>query len=371
MFGFIAAQTRSDERFRHFLDKRVQEPDPTGGGTDIIHANMANLETVYSVADRVATITLNRPDKLNAWTAVMDQEVREAIYEAEADSNVRVIILTGAGRGFCAGADMSLLGAIAQEGLEGYRGPESFLRNTSNGERQNVRPDFQKKYSYFPSIQKPVIAAVNGPAVGLGFILTLYCDLRFASETGRFGTAFAKRGLIAEYGLAWMLPRLVGPANALDMLFSARLVDAERSAADGFGKSGVSAGTSFMQGVNAYAQELVNNVSPRSMGIIKTQVYDAMFQTLGEAFETAEQEMVKSLQCEDFKEGVAHFVEKRAPVFTGRHGNHMNFRIHRRQRSKSLQQRLRAFMDEHIYPNEQRYLDEINPDDRWQPSRNH
>jgi enoyl-CoA hydratase/carnithine racemase len=278
---------------------------------------MANLETVYTVADRVATITLNRADKLNAWTAVMDQEVRAAIYEAEADSNVRVIILTGAGRGFCAGADMSLLGAIAQEGLEGYRGPESFLRNTSNGERQNVRPDFQKKYSYFPSIQKPVIAAVNGPAVGLGFILMLYCDLRFASETSRFGTAFAKRGLIAEYGLAWMLPRLIGPANAMDMLFSARLVDANEALRMGL-VNRVFPQDSFMQGVNAYAQELANNVSPRSMGIIKRQVYNAMFQTLGEAFETAEQEMVESLQCEDFKEGVAHFVEKRPPVFTGR-----------------------------------------------------
>jgi len=278
---------------------------------------MANLETVYNVAERVATITLNRPDKLNAWTAIMDQEVRAAIYEAEADSNVRVIILTGAGRGFCAGADMSLLGAIAQEGLEGYRGPESFLRNTGNGERKNVRPDFQKKYSYFPSIQKPVIAAVNGPAVGLGFILTLYCDLRFASETARFGTAFAKRGLIAEYGLAWMLPRLIGPANALDMLFSARLVDASEALQMGL-VNRVFPQDSFMHGVNAYAQELANNVSPRSMGIIKAQVYNAMFQTLGEAFETAEQEMVKSLQCEDFKEGVAHFVEKRPPVFTGR-----------------------------------------------------
>jgi enoyl-CoA hydratase/carnithine racemase len=278
---------------------------------------MANQETLYDVSERVATITLSRPDKLNAWTAVMDQEVRAAIYEAEEDSNVRVIILTGAGRGFCAGADMSLLGAIAQEGLEGYRGPESFLRNTSNGERENVRPDFQKKYSYFPSIQKPVIAAVNGPAVGLGFILTLYCDLRFASETARFGTAFAKRGLIAEYGLAWMLPRLIGPANALDMLFSARLVDASEALRMSLVNQ-VFPQDSFMQNVYAYAKDLANNVSPRSMGIIKTQVYNAMFQTLGEAFETAEQEMVKSLQCEDFKEGVAHFVEKRAPVFTGR-----------------------------------------------------
>jgi enoyl-CoA hydratase/carnithine racemase len=278
---------------------------------------MANQETVYNVSERVATITLNRPDKLNAWTAIMDQEVRASIYAAEGDPNVRVIILTGAGRGFCAGADMSLLGAIAQQGLEGYRGPDSFLRNTSNGERQNVRPDFQKKYSYFPSIQKPVIAAVNGPAVGLGFILTLYCDLRFASETARFGTAFAKRGLIAEYGLAWMLPRLIGPANALDMLFSARLVDAQEALRMGLVNQ-VFPQDTFLPSVYAYAKDLANNVSPRSMGIIKTQVYNAMFQTLGEAFETSEEEMVKSLQCEDFKEGVAHFVEKRAPVFTGR-----------------------------------------------------
>jgi enoyl-CoA hydratase/carnithine racemase len=275
---------------------------------------MANLETVYTVAERVATITLNRPDKLNAWTAVMDQEVRAAIYEAERDSNVRVIVLTGAGRGFCAGADMSLLGAIAQGGLADA---EKVLRNSSNGDRQHIRPDFQKKYSYFPSIQKPVIAAVNGPAVGLGFILTLYCDLRFASDTARFGTAFAKRGLIAEYGLAWMLPRLIGPSNALDMLFSARLVDANEALRMGL-VNRVFPQEGFLQGVHAYAQELANNVSPRSMGIIKTQVYNAMFQTLGEAFEGSEEEMLKSLQCEDFKEGVAHFVEKRAPVFTGR-----------------------------------------------------
>lgn len=275
---------------------------------------MANLETVYTVADRVAIITLNRPDKLNAWTAVMDREVRAAMQEAERDSNVRVIILTGAGRGFCAGADMSLLGALAQGGIGDA---EKVLRNSSNGERANVRPDFQKKYSYFPSIQKPVIAAVNGPAVGLGFILTLYCDLRFASDSARFGTAFAKRGLIAEYGLAWMLPRLIGPSNALDMLFSARLVDANEALRMGL-VNRVFPQDAFMQGVQAYAQELANNVSPRSMGIIKTQVYNAMFETLSEAFESSEEEMIKSLQCEDFKEGVAHFVEKRAPVFTGR-----------------------------------------------------
>jgi enoyl-CoA hydratase/carnithine racemase len=162
-----------------------------------------------------------------------------------------------------------------------------------------------------------VIAAVNGPAVGLGFIISLYCDLRFASDSARFGTAFAKRGLIAEYGLAWLLPRLIGPANALDMLFSARLVDANDALRMGLVNQ-VFPQSSFMDSVYAYAKDLAYDVSPRSMRVIKDQVYNALFQTLSEAFETSEKEMVQSLQCEDFKEGVAHFLEKRSAAFTGK-----------------------------------------------------
>jgi enoyl-CoA hydratase/carnithine racemase len=277
---------------------------------------MAYQEILYQVADRVATITFNRPDKLNAWTSTMEREVPAAIYDAEKDESVRAIILTGAGRGFCSGADMSLLGSIATEGLN-YQNPQNFLRNTDNGKRTNVRQDFQKKYSYFPSISKPIIGAVNGPAVGLGFILSLYCDLRFASDGARFGTAFARRGLIAEYGIAWMLPRLIGPANAMDLLFSARLIDANEALRMGL-VNRVFPQDHFLESVQGYAKELASNVSPRSLRIIKEQVYNGMFQTLGESFETAEKEMLLSLQCEDFKEGVAHFVEKRAPVFTGR-----------------------------------------------------
>jgi enoyl-CoA hydratase/carnithine racemase len=277
---------------------------------------MPNREILYAVADRIATITLNRPDKLNAWTAVMEQEVRAAMYEAERDASVRVIVLTGAGRGFCAGADMTLLGTLAQQGLGDRR--EQVLRGTGNGApRANVRPDFQKKYSYFPSLQKPVIAAINGPAVGLGLIISLYCDMRFASDGARFGTAFAKRGLIAEWGLSWLLPRLIGHANALDLLLSARIIDASEALRMGLVNQ-VFPQDKFMDSVYAYAKELATSVSPRSMRVIKEQVYNALFQTLGEAFETAEREMVDSLQCEDFKEGVAHFLEKRAPVFTGK-----------------------------------------------------
>jgi enoyl-CoA hydratase/carnithine racemase len=277
---------------------------------------MPNRETLYNVADRIATITLNRPDKLNAWTAVMEQEVRSAIEEAEHDDNVRVIIITGAGRGFCAGADMSLLSSVVASGVD-ERVRKQASSDSTTGSADGVRADFRKKYSYFPAVGKPVIAAINGPVVGLGLVIALYCDLRFASDAAKFSTAFARRGLIAEYGLAWILPRLVGHANALDLLFSARMVDSAEALRMGLVNQ-VFPQDVFLAKVNEYAREVAANSSPRSTRIMKRQVYDAMFQTLGEAFDVAEREMLASLQCEDFKEGVAHFLEKRAPAFTGR-----------------------------------------------------
>lgn len=277
---------------------------------------MPNQETLYAVADRIATITLNRPDKLNAWTAIMEREVRAAIEEADRDDNVRVIILIGAGRGFCAGADMSLLSSVVASGVD-----ERVRKQASSGETSGsvdgIRADFRKKYSYFPAIGKPIIAAINGPVVGLGLVIALYCDLRFASDAAKFSTAFARRGLIAEYGLAWILPRLVGPANALDLLFSARMVDSTEALRMGLVNQVFPHGT-FLAKVNEYARDVAANSSPRSTRIMKRQVWDGMFQSLEEAFDIAEREMLASLQCEDFKEGVAHFLEKRAAAFTGR-----------------------------------------------------
>jgi enoyl-CoA hydratase/carnithine racemase len=275
---------------------------------------MPRQETLYEVADRVATITLNRPDKLNAWTAIMEHEVRSAIEEAERDDNVRVIVLTGAGRGFCAGADMSLLSGAATRGVDEA---EKKRLLHAGGQREGGGPDIQNKYSYFPAVGKPMIAAINGPIVGLGFVIALYCDLRWASDSARFSTAFARRGLIAEYGMAWMLPRLVGHANALDLLFSARTIDAAEALRMGLANQ-VFPEDVFLDKVRENARELASNVSPRSLRVIKRQVYDAMFQTLAEAIEASEREMLASLQSRDFKEGVAHFLEKRAPAFTGR-----------------------------------------------------
>jgi enoyl-CoA hydratase/carnithine racemase len=276
---------------------------------------MPSQETLYAVANQVATITLNRPDKLNAWTAQMEAEVRSAMDDAERDDNVRVIVLTGAGRGFCAGADMSLLSGVAERGVSD-QDRERVWRNDPKA-REGARPDFQKRYSYFPTIGKPVIAAINGPVVGLGLVIILYCDLRLASDAARFSTTFARRGLVAEYGMAWMLPRIVGLPNAFDLLFSARTIDAAEALRVGLVNQ-VFPQTTFPEKVQEYAKELASSVSPRSLRVIKRQVYEAMFQPLSEAFDVAVHEMLASFQTEDFKEGVAHFVEKRAPAFTGK-----------------------------------------------------
>ena len=256
------------------------------------------METVYEVADRVATITLNRPAKLNAWTRVMAAEVKTAFDTAEADDQVRAILLIGAGRGFCAGADMSLLTSVVEGTLAESDRPPSARAPT-------------------PSVSKPVIAAVNGPAVGLGFALTLFCDIRIAAASAQFGTAFAKRGLVAEFGLAWMLPRICGLGNALDLLLTARLIDAGEAKQIGL-VNRILPDAGFSEAAHAYAAELANSVSPRSTRIIKRQVFAGLTDSLDEAFRLSEQEVAASLKCEDFKEGVAHFLEKRPPSFTGR-----------------------------------------------------
>ena len=281
---------------------------------------MPTGETLYNVANRVATITLNRPDKLNAWTALMESEVRSHMENAEQDDKVRAIILTGAGRGFCAGADMSLLSGVAERGLDYLdlddRGREQVLRDVAK-RREDTTPDFQKKYSYFPAIGKPVIAAINGPVVGLGLVIALYCDLRLASDSSRFSTTFARRGLIAEYGMAWMLPRIVGIANAFDLLCSARTIDAAEALRMGL-VNRVFPQEVFLEKAQEYAQELASTVSPRSLRIIKRQIYEATSQSLAEAFDISMREMMACFRTEDFKEGVAHFVQKRPPVFTGK-----------------------------------------------------
>ena len=290
---------------------------------------MEYQEILYTVNEKVACLTLNRPDRLNAWTPRMSLEVRDAFHAAAGDDGVRVIVFTGAGRGFCAGADMNELSDASDQGLSALDGTEdaeqavgilSGIRTEESLDPVNryaARSDFRKRYSYLQSIPKPIIAAVNGPAAGLGMIMTLYCDIRFASEKAKFTTAFARRGLIAEHGISWILPRMVGMANALDLLFSGRLIDAKEALSMGL-VNRVLPETTFMEQVMDYATEMATMVSPRSLAIMKKQVYEAQFQTMAEATVVADEQLLRSMESEDFKEGVAHFLEKRAPNFTGR-----------------------------------------------------
>ncbi len=272
-------------------------------------------EIVFDVADYIATITLNRPEKLNAWTMRMEAEYRHAMADAETRDDVRVIIVTGAGRGFCAGADMSLLSGIQGGDIELDKAQEQGMAEPGAG--PDVKDDFQKPYTFPLAVNKPIIAAINGHAMGLGLVHAVYCDIRFASDKAKFGTAFSQRGLIAEHGLGWMLPRLVGIENALDLLYSARIIDANEAKSLGL-VSRVVPHDELLDRAREYATHLATQCSPRALGIIKRQVYESLLTELGPATDIAIKEMFDSFSTEDFAEGVGSFIEKRPPQFTGK-----------------------------------------------------
>ena len=282
---------------------------------------MSYPDILYGVADRIATITLNRPDRLNAYTDRMASSIRLAMADAARDPTVRVIVLTGAGRGFCAGADMDLLQGIQQEGGERAasrgQGDVGDAFDSPYGPKLDDEFADMRRFAYFMRTKKPIVAAINGPAAGIGLIMTLYADVRFVSDKAVLTTSFAQRGLIAEHGISWLLPRLVGHANALDLLLSARRVSSDEALRMGL-VNRLYPADRLREETFAYARDLADFVSPSSMAVIKRQLYDVPFQTLSEAMIDANREMLISLRGADFKEGVASFVEKRAPRFTGR-----------------------------------------------------
>jgi enoyl-CoA hydratase/carnithine racemase len=271
---------------------------------------MAYETILYDLDGPVATITLNRPEKMNAYTGVMGAELADAFHALDEDDAVRVVIVTGAGRGFCAGADMNDLSTISAAGSTGAAARPFTPFDPDS------RPDFHHPQAYFPSVGKPIIAAVNGPCAGMGLALILFCDLRFAADSAAFVTAFSRRGLIAEHGTSWMLTRLAGHSRALDLLLSSRRVTGDEAYRIGLADR-VFPTNELMAETRAYATELAEKVSPRSMRVMKKQLWDGLLQGLGESLKQADHEMALSLKTDDFKEGVAHFVEKRAPRFTG------------------------------------------------------
>ncbi|MEB2318500.1 MAG: enoyl-CoA hydratase [Pseudomonadota bacterium] len=271
-------------------------------------------EIIYEVRDRIARIVFNRPDKLNAITRSMQVELRQRVAEASTDPAVRVIVLTGAGRGFCAGADMNLLSGISAQGGDAPKAAPPEPPAVSNPFGANLGELYQGRHTYLLQCPKPIIAAINGPAAGLGLVLALYADVRLAAAGARFTTSFSQRGLIAEHGSSWLLPRLVGHANALDLLMTSRKFSAEEALRMGLVNQ-VYDDADFEAAVTEYARMLADTVSPRSLAVIKAQVYAALVQGFPEAMSIADAAMEASFGRPDFKEGVAHFMEKRPARF--------------------------------------------------------
>lgn len=270
---------------------------------------------LVAVEDGVAVITLNRPAQLNALTQAMSQLLEQTFADIGANPDVRVVVIAGAGKGFCAGADMGRLqGLVADKGAGlATRRPED-----PNPIYDSLdAPDYLRSRLLVPmAMPQPVVAAINGACAGVGLAIAVACDIRFGSPNALFTAAFPRRGLTAEAGLAWSLPRIVGRAAASDMMLSGRRVSAVEAERMGLLNAVIEG--DVLAHTLAYAKDIAANCSPRSTRTIKRQLRLAADQDQREAVILAHDEVVASLSCEDFHEGVASFVEKRPPAFTGR-----------------------------------------------------
>ena len=253
---------------------------------------------LYEEVDGVALVSLNRPERLNSWTSELGSEYFNALDRAAESADVKAIVVTGAGRGFCSGADMDMLQGIGAR----------------DGEEETPVELRTERHDYALTIPKPVVAAINGACAGLGFVHAMMCDIRFAAAGAKFTSAFARRGLIAEHGVSYMLPRVVGPSNALDILMSGRVFMAEEAKEMGV-VSRVLPPDELVTATVEYARELGRYSAPWSMAQMKNQVWSQLDMARTESLEESNRVMAQSLKRPDFKEGVASFVEKRDPAF--------------------------------------------------------
>ncbi len=249
---------------------------------------------LLDVEEGVARLTLNRPERLNAWTRPLQARYYELLQRCAADPDVRAIVLTGAGRAFCAGADSSMM----QESVEGAPPLDSA------GTPQWILAE----------TPKPVIAAINGACAGIGLVQALYCDVRFAARGAKFTTAFTRRGLIAEHGVSWVLPRIVGQAHAMDLLLSARAVDSGEALSMGL-VNRVYEPDELLDAAMEYARELARKCSPFAMAHTKRQVLRDALRDLPTAALDSDELLKNCVREPDFAEGVQSFVEKRLPAF--------------------------------------------------------
>lgn len=265
---------------------------------------MSNQDIIYQVDDPVAIIRLNRPEKLNAFTHNTLAELRQAVEEAGRDPNVVGIVITGEGRGFCAGLDVE---ALESTHGAGPAAPAPAAQTTTSQEAPGL-------FTYLMELEKPVVAAVNGVAAGGGFVLACLCDLRFASTEARFTTVFSKRGLVPEFGSTWIVPRLVSMGWAMDLLWTSRMVDAEEALRLGLVQY-VTKHEDLVESASNYIKELAASVSPASIRDTKRLLYRHASTSYRQAVQEADEATRAAIGRTDAIEGVRSFVEGRPPAF--------------------------------------------------------
>lgn len=259
---------------------------------------------LYEVsASGVAMLTLNRPERHNTWGGDIATAFYASLDRAEEDPAVRVIVLTGRGKAFCAGAQLGPMGTVAQP-------------SEKSGQRDLTELVGERQPYYLTTLCKPVIAAINGSCVGIGLTQALMCDVRFAAAGAKFAASFARRGLVAEYGISWILPRLTGWGVALDLMLSGRTFLADEAVELGLVKE-VVAPEQLMKRAMDYAEDIAANCSPASMAVIKRQVFRDATHEVAEASSRAETLLQESLRRPDVIEGITSFLEKRVPSFPG------------------------------------------------------
>ena len=273
----------------------------------------ATSQIRYDVTDGTATITLNRPDRLNAFTAIMAHELVAAFDRADADDSVRVVVLTGAGRGFCAGADLAAGADTFRKDTDGDG--ESGTLDTIAGVGRDLGGVVSLRIA---ASLKPVIAAVNGPAVGVGVTMTLPADIRIAADTARFGFVFARRGLVPEAASSWFLPRIVGISQAMEWVATGRVFGAAEALA-GRLVSRVVPDAELMPTAYGLATEIASNTSAVSVTLSRRMLWSMLgASTPWEAHRTASRAIAELARGPDVAEGVESFLEKRPPRFPAR-----------------------------------------------------
>ena len=266
----------------------------------------------YEVSDSIATITLNRPHRMNAWTGRTHTEYRWALVQADHDSTVRAVVITGAGRAFCVGADSKALEGHVEKGRYDPGTPTELPRPGFG-----VRPEFDADFAYHFGISKPIIAAINGPVAGVGLVLACFADLRFAGTGAKFTTAHGKLNLPAEFGLSWLLPRMIGLTRTNELLLSSRVFLAEEALSLGL-VNGVLPPEELLSYTYGYARNLVATVSPGSLRETKRQIYTDLHREVRDAVENSKRLVERMATEPDFAEGVAAFTEKRLPRWAGK-----------------------------------------------------